>query len=646
MKMDTVQRRSRVGADGPALWIALLAGLLLMLLAAAARAETATRTDNLTASLAAGSTLRISNVSGDIAAHPGAEFSAIVTVTVMAPSTARAQELLRAIQVKQERDGSEYRLETLWPLRGNGGRHAHGRSPGDFGCEDCKITVAYDVTVPPGVRVHLHTVNGDVRARDLDADLDLQTVNGGVLARGARRSITAQSINGKIDVASEALPAAAALDLKTVNGAVLLTLPKDAKFQLSASSMNGVIASTFALPPRPGGGADEVVFGPGPPAPPAPPRKPPTPRPAVVERDGEDEDVVVDLHDLEKELEQSMRQVDVEVERSVREANREVRHLRLFPGGSYSGAIGQGGAGVHISTLNGPITVLASGTRESDAKVLVSPRRSFSMEVSHAEIPRIEVRIPKVDVRIPKVVIPKSDVHVESAMPGEEDEVVRGNVDGDFLATSGGGTYKIGNVSGRVKILTHAGEIHLGSVGAGAELKTYGGDITTGAVHGDLKALTLAGDVRAGAVSGSAAIETSGGDVRVERIGGSAQVRTGGGDIILPAVLGAVQAESSGGSVRIAVLSREPRGGVVIRNAGGDVTLTLPGDVRAEVELDVTDSGDPEETSIRSDFPELAVVRRSDSARAAGALNGGGPRISVRTTSGTIRLKKGRNASQ
>ena len=37
MKMDTAQRRSGVGADGPALWIALAAGLLLMLLAAASR---------------------------------------------------------------------------------------------------------------------------------------------------------------------------------------------------------------------------------------------------------------------------------------------------------------------------------------------------------------------------------------------------------------------------------------------------------------------------------------------------------------------------------------------------------------------------------------------------------------------------------
>ncbi len=649
MRTHTHLRGSRAGSDRPALWAALLAGLLLMLLAAAARADNdgprVKRTDIFTATLSAGSALRIRNVSGDITARPGKELSASVTITVIAPTEARANELLRATSVRQSRDGSDCTLETLWPLRDQDRRvHSRYRGRGEVGCEDCKITARYDVVIPPGVRASLHTVSGDVRVKDLDGDLDLQTVNGDVVARAARRSITAHSVNGRIDVGSDALPATAALDLRTVNGSVLATLPQDAKFQLSASSMNGAIASTFGLPPRADADSDEVI-GPRAPMPPATPRPAKAPRAVVIEKDGDDEDMVVDLRDLEKELEESMRRVDVEVERSVRGMDREIRHMRFLTGGRYTGSVGRGGAGVHLSTLNGSITVLASGTREGDAKVLVSPRRSFSVEVPLAEIPRVEVRIPRVRVKAPRVVIPRTVVHVESGLPGDEDEVVRGDVAGDFLATSGSGTYKIGNVSGRVKILTRAGEIHLGSVGAGAELKTYGGDITTGPVRGDLKALTLAGDVRIGVVTGSAAVDTSGGDVRIERIGGSADVKTGGGDIILPAVVGAVQARSGGGDVRVTVLSREPRGGVVVRNAGGDVTLTLPGDVRAELDLDVTDCGDSEDMFIRSDFPEISVLRRSDSARASGTINGGGPRVSVHTSSGTIRIRKGPNTS-
>ena len=75
-----------------------------------------------------------------------------------------------------------------------------------------------------------------------------------------------------------------------------------------------------------------------------------------------------------------------------------------------------------------------------------------------------------------------------------EGDVVRGDVAGDFLSTSGG-DYRIGKVSGKVKILTHSGEIRVGGAGAGADLKTFGGDIVVGPVTGDLKASTLAGDI-------------------------------------------------------------------------------------------------------------------------------------------------------
>jgi hypothetical protein len=111
------------------------------------------------------------------------------------------------------------------------------------------------------------------------------------------------------------------------------------------------------------------------------------------------------------------------------------------------------------------------------------------------------------------------------------------------------------------------------------------------------------------------------------------------------AVAGGFQARTDGGDVRVAVLSREPRGGISIRNGGGDVTLTLPADIRAELDLQVTDCGDPSEVFIRSDFPEIAVTRKSGESRASGSLNGGGPRIVIRTSSGTIRLRKGPSSS-
>jgi DUF4097 and DUF4098 domain-containing protein YvlB len=194
-------------------------------------------------------------------------------------------------------------------------------------------------------------------------------------------------------------------------------------------------------------------------------------------------------------------------------------------------------------------------------------------------------------------------------------------------------------VSGEVKILTHSGEIRVGGIGQGGELRTHGGDIVVGPVTGDLRASTSAGDIRVESVTGSASADTAGGDIRIQSVGGSLDANTAGGDIIAPRVGGSVKAVTAGGDVRIAVTSRDIRGGITIRNSGGDVTLSLPPDVKADVELFVSGPEDFD-SAIRSDFAELTLSRKSGSQRGTAVLNGGGEKIVVRTTSGSIRLRK------
>ena len=103
---------------------------------------------------------------------------------------------------------------------------------------------------------------------------------------------------------------------------------------------------------------------------------------------------------------------------------------------------------------------------------------------------------------------------------------------------------------------------------------------------------------------------------------------------------GGVRAVTAGGDVRIGALSRDIPGGITVSNSGGDVTLWLPADCKADVDLSVTGTED-DETAIRSDFPDVSISKRHSSQRATAKLNGGGEKIVVRTTSGTIRLRKG-----
>jgi hypothetical protein len=159
-------------------------------------------------------------------------------------------------------------------------------------------------------------------------------------------------------------------------------------------------------------------------------------------------------------------------------------------------------------------------------------------------------------------------------------------------------------------------------------------------VTGDLKASTSAGDIRVQTVSGSLLADTAGGDVRAERVGASLDARTAGGDIVVLRVGGGVRAVTAGGDVRIGVLAAAIPGGITVHNSGGDVTLWLPADCKADVDLSVTGT-DEDETAIRSDFPDLMTTKRPNGQRATAKLNGGGEKIVVRTTSGTIRIRKG-----
>jgi hypothetical protein len=133
-----------------------------------------------------------------------------------------------------------------------------------------------------------------------------------------------------------------------------------------------------------------------------------------------------------------------------------------------------------------------------------------------------------------------------------------------------------------------------------------------------------------------------GGDVDLKSCGGSVTAKTGGVDLRLHHVRGSLHASSGGGDVSCDIVGRETPDGVTISSGAGDVTLVLPSNYKANLEIQV--SGLDEETEgIISEFPDLTISRRSHSSRetATGALNGGGPKVVIRISSGTVHLKKG-----
>jgi DUF4097 and DUF4098 domain-containing protein YvlB len=129
----------------------------------------------------------------------------------------------------------------------------------------------------------------------------------------------------------------------------------------------------------------------------------------------------------------------------------------------------------------------------------------------------------------------------------------------------------------------------------------------------------LSVDTGSGSVTGT--------EVKAEQV----TVQTGSGDIELAGVTApAVALETGSGTVR-ADLRSEIRS-LSVETGSGDVTVTAPATLDAEVEIE-TASGD-----IESDFP-LQVTRHARD-HLVGRIGSGRGRISVETGSGDVRLVK------
>jgi hypothetical protein len=100
--------------------------------------------------------------------------------------------------------------------------------------------VQYHVRVPKWALVRGRTVNGAMAIQGIDGRVVANSVNGAITGRELAGGVEANTVNGGIEIAMRSV-GEALIDLRTVNGAVRLTLPGDAKANLSASCRNGEI---------------------------------------------------------------------------------------------------------------------------------------------------------------------------------------------------------------------------------------------------------------------------------------------------------------------------------------------------------------------------------------------------------------------
>ena len=216
--------------------------LTIALMAATAAPAAAQQDFEWRGRVAQGQTVEIRGVNGDIraVAAEGDE------VQVQAERRGRRDDPSSVrIEVVEHADGVT--ICAVYPTPRNARRENECLpGGGNNSVQNNDVRVEFVVRVPAGVRFTAGTVNGDVDAEGIRADVKASTVNGDV---GVRTSgfAEASTVNGDISLRLGRSSFTDDVEFETVNGSITIEMPEGLNADFRASTVNGSIDSDFPI---------------------------------------------------------------------------------------------------------------------------------------------------------------------------------------------------------------------------------------------------------------------------------------------------------------------------------------------------------------------------------------------------------------
>jgi len=187
--------------------------------------------------VAAGRTLEIRGINGDVSAQPASGDE----IEVVAEKHARRDDP-ESVQIEVVEHDGGVTICAVYPGRRNECRPGGGR----MNVERNDVQVDFDVRVPRGIRFEGVTVNGDVEAVDLNGPTELNTVNGGIRLETSSGDASAHTVNGSISAIVRG-QGSSPLRFSTVNGGITLSLADNLNADFEARTVNGNITSDFPI---------------------------------------------------------------------------------------------------------------------------------------------------------------------------------------------------------------------------------------------------------------------------------------------------------------------------------------------------------------------------------------------------------------
>jgi cytoskeletal protein CcmA (bactofilin family) len=194
--------------------------------------------------LAAGSTVSVRNISGDVRITPST--SGRVEVLGYKNGSARGLERLKA-DVQQTSRGIVvcvlYDDNTDCDNNHSSGRRSRWDDD-DYG----NASIDFEVAVPANLVVDAGSVSGDVSVNGAHGDVRAASVSGDVrLEHLHASSIDANSVSGDVDVSVDEITGRGDFKFHSVSGDVTLEVPRDFSADLSMTTVSGDINSDFPI---------------------------------------------------------------------------------------------------------------------------------------------------------------------------------------------------------------------------------------------------------------------------------------------------------------------------------------------------------------------------------------------------------------
>lgn len=173
---------------------------------------------------------------------------------------------------------------------------------------------------------------------------------------------------------------------------------------------------------------------------------------------------------------------------------------------------------------------------------------------------------------------------------------------------------------------TSGGHIETDGLKGNQKLSTSGGHLELTNLMGTVEARTSGGHIDIRDFEGEMSARTSGGHINVENAEGSIKLRTSGGHIDLERISGTVEASTSGGGINADIASIGQF--IDLRTSGGNVSVRVPDGIGLDLDL--------KGSRVRTELKNFSGKVERDEVE--GTINGGGPKLSARTSGGSVRI--------